>query len=335
MTRLERNGEFVRTLLRHLADCGAALGSFEPGSFPVVLQFHESVAKLRDTNFNLICAILEAQGVDYVTPDVLFVHSAFQEDRLMETPLGRTLHNLHSYGRSDREIAIVLAPEPDVTLDEWKSHFYAQTLVEQWGCSQSEARSRYIEEYGSSIEQLVSQVGDAIFPDNTRHMGELLASLLTDTLTASITITLLAHTDDEGGLCVAFPDGLESLDAFLWALEDLQRSGILPSASSLEFNVLACSYGVSGAEYTLGMLGSRLVLASPHSIGLLEASRFHDSVAAGMQEGLPLHEAYLRVIQEIIDQVRSTAPDLWDTLDFLWIPDLYSIDLDEEPTVEA
>jgi hypothetical protein len=332
--RLERNGELVSTLLRHMAECGAALGGFGGEAFPVVLQFDDSVAKMRNTNFNLIWKILQAGSWSSISANVLFVQSAFQEDRLTETPLGKTLCNLHAYGPSDREIAVILAPSPDITLNDWESHFFAQTLVEQWACPQVEARRLYLQEYGPSIRQMVDRVGkeNALFPTDARDMQGRLAELLEDTPTASITITLLTHTDNDGSLCIAFPDGPEALDAFLYGIDDLQDSGVLPSATSLEFNVLACEYGIEGAEYTLGMLGSRLVLATPYSVGLLEASRFHDCVAARMQEGLPLHEAYLGAIQEIVDQVRGAVPDLWDVPDFLWVPGLYSVDTEEDST---
>jgi hypothetical protein len=326
---LERNGEFLSELMRHLETYADSLHLEGNSAFPVALQFDSSANPIRDINFSLVHALLKSSGVSAVpVRNILFVSSASQEDRPDETTLGKTLHNIHAYAGTERRIAIITVPDASCSLSEWKAHPYAQELTAEWNLSQSEACAWYKQHYGPHVSALVASVGatNACFPGSADEIRSQVSGLLGDSPSVSITITLLAHTSASGTLEVAFPGGMWPLADVLWELRNLQTLGQLPDRPNIEFNVLACDFGTESAATVLGMLGCRLVLASPNSVSFYGASYFDSYLAEQRAIGSQLPEAYLRALQALVKDVVDSGLDE-ECTDLLWVPLLYSVDV--------
>jgi len=326
---IARNREFLNELMRHLETFADSLNLGYSPAFPVALQFDPSANPIRDVNFSLVHTLLKSLGA-IAQPDrnILFVNSASQEDRPDETSLGKTLHNMHAYAGTERRIAIITVPSVSCSLSEWKAHPYAQELTAKWNLSQSKAWAWYKQQYGPRVSELVASVGigNTCFPRNAGEMLKQVSELLADSPSASITITLMAHTSASGTLELAFPDGMSALDDALWTLRQLQDGGGLPSGPDVEFDMLACDFGTESAATVLGMLGARLVLASPHSVSFYGASYFDSYLTAERQSGVPLHEAYLRALKALVEDVAGLGLEE-ECTDLLWVPQLYSVDV--------
>jgi len=324
---LSGNYGLLKTLCDDLDSLRAGLDVAQDRVIPVALQFDESVSDIRRINLNVLHALMQVSEVkDWSASRFLFVNSAYQGDSPQETSLGKTLHNIHAYGETEREILVVTAPKEACTLEEWEQHPYAQALTAEWKLSQRQAWQHYVHEYGPRITRMVNLVGpeNACFPSNAHEMLDQLAELLEGSASASITITLLAHSDESDTRQLAFPQGMVSLADLLWTLGDLQWRGSLPSSPLIEWNVIACNFGVESSASVLGSLGARLVLASPNSVDLYGATYFYEYVTAKTQLGFPLHEAYVEALKELLHDIKEGG--VGSGLDDLhWIPQLYSV----------
>lgn len=294
------------------------LGVPEGQIVPIVLRLApvegQNVSSLREVDFTLLATLARLSGVEGYERRLLFVNSGLEPDSDWirvggwERPLPTVLANVHRWASTAKHIAVFTIP---TTAKEWEGNPYAEYL---------EAAGWTHEEYVQDILPYVRNAIEAIGLENVVEpltQGELFAQLeakLQDARDAAITLTLVAHRQEGQEPVIHFKkEGNVPLKDVLEGLMRLQKEGKIPGSAQLEFNVLVCSIGREGAEGFLKQLGARLVLGSPHAIGLATNSVLLARLASKMkEEGKPLYQAHFEAQEEILREVLTKSLDELD-----------------------
>lgn len=276
---------------------------------PVVLRWGRisDEARLRDINFTLLAEVARQLGIEGFERPLLFVKPGMERDSehikvgSPERLLASTLANVHAWAATQKHIAVFTIPT-EGSEEEWANNPFAQYLVQYMGVDLEWYDSNILRPY---VEVAIYAIGpeNVLQPRNLDQFMEQLEAALADVPDATVTLSLVAHkVEERPGLWVHFRDS-ESEVPFYRVVSEirlLQEQGRIPASANLEFNVIVCSAEEGAVPQFIKQLDARLVLASPHEIGVATNMRLLAMEATRLGQGMPAYQAYLEAVEALV-----------------------------------
>jgi hypothetical protein len=261
-------------------------------------------AYLRDINFTELLGFVRKAGLSGFERRLMLVKSALEHDSELikigspERPLSSTLKNVHAWGATAKHVAVFTIPTSE---EEWTDNDFAQHLGE-------DKREWYKRTVLPVVEEAINAIGkeNVLEPQNLNELLVGLKKVLADATDATVTLTFVGHkVAGREGLVLHFKGrGSEApLNQVVQEIRLMQERGSIPKSAQLEFNVIVCSAEAEAAETFVKQLGARLVLASPHALGVIMNLKLLTLQARKLRQGIPGYQAHLEAMEELIQNI--------------------------------
>jgi len=283
---------------------------------PVVLSMARisTEVALREINFTQLAVIARLVQKPNFDRRLLFVKCGLEPGVQVGSPerwLVSTLSNVHAWAPTQKHIAVIVVPT-EGTEEEWNSNPFAQYLA-RWGVTLGDYRTYILPAVQEAIQAIGSD--NVMQPSNFDEFLTQLEESLKNIDNATVTLTFVGHrVADKEGFYIHFKanGSEEPLDVVISKIQQLQEQGKIPGTIHLEFNLIICSAEKEAVPELLMGLPARLVLSSPHEVGLVTNMKLLAEEANRLRKGKLLYEAYLEAMEALVRTILegSDVPSL-------------------------